>query len=266
MTELKQHENQSNSPELTVVVPVYNEAENLGPLIAEICAALDPVCGHYEIIYIDDGSSDDSAQKLLDIKIDCPHLRILSHHECCGQSSAIMTGIKAAKASIIATLDGDGQNDPADIPVLYSALKRASERDNLMVAGIRTKRQDRWIKRISSRIANGVRSRLLSDDTPDTGCSLKVFTRTAFMEMPHFDHMHRFLPALMIRRGGAVISMTVNHRPRGRGLSKYGTWDRLRVGIVDLFGVFWLLRRAKRPEVHELSNNYRPNSQKAISQ
>ena len=266
MTEPNQQENQPSPPELAVVVPVYNEAENLGPLITEIRAALDPVCGHYEIIYVDDGSSDDSAQKLLDIKTDCPHLRVLNHLNCCGQSAAIMTGIKAAKAPIIATLDGDGQNDPGDIPALYAALKGAPERDYLMVAGLRAKRRDTWIKRVSSKIANAVRSRLLRDDTPDTGCSLKVFTRTAFMDMPRFDHMHRFLPALMIRRGGTVISLNVNHRPRERGLSKYGTWDRLRVGIVDLFGVLWLLRRANKPEVRELTTNNKTKPQKAISQ
>lgn len=260
MTEPSQSDPLSSPPELAVVVPVYNEVDNLAVLIAEIRAALDSAGGTYEIIYINDGSSDDTAQRLLDISKDCPPLRILNHQQCCGQSAAIITGITAARAAVIATLDGDGQNDPADIPALFVALKGAPDRDRLLVAGWRTKRQDTWIKRISSKIANGVRARLLGDDTPDTGCSLKVFTRAAFMEMPHFDHMHRFLPALMIRRGGNVISLAVNHRPRQRGLSKYGTWDRLRVGIVDLFGVLWLLRRASRPEVEEAGVNKSPKA------
>ena len=265
MIDPNQHDTASGQPELAVVVPVHNEAENLAVLIAEIRAALDVACGDYEIIYIDDGSSDDSVEKLLDIKTECPQLRVLSHAKCCGQSAAIVTGIKAARAPVIATLDGDGQNDPADIPALFLALKGAPDRDRLLVAGLRTKRQDTWIKRYSSKIANGVRSRLLSDDTPDTGCSLKVFTRAAFMDMPHFDHMHRFLPALMIRRGGNVISLAVNHRARERGISNYGTWDRLKVGIVDLFGVLWLLRRASHPEARELNIDNKPKPPKAES-
>ncbi|NQU55594.1 MAG: glycosyltransferase family 2 protein [Rhodospirillales bacterium] len=266
MTDPSQHVNESSQPELAVVVPVHNEVENLAALIAEIRVALDSVCGNYEIIYVDDGSSDGSTQRLLEIKADCPPLRVFSHLQCCGQSAAIMTGIKAARATIIATLDGDGQNDPADIPALYAALKGAPDRDRLMVAGLRAKRQDTWIKRVSSKIANGVRSRLLSDDTPDTGCSLKVFTRAAFMDMPRFDHMHRFLPALMIRRGGNVISLAVNHRPRERGISNYGTWDRLSVGIVDLFGVLWLLKRASIPDVRELNVHNNGKPPKASSQ
>jgi dolichol-phosphate mannosyltransferase len=266
MTEPNQHRTLSSQPELAVVVPVYNEVDNLAMLIAEIRTALDAAGGNYEIIYVDDGSSDDSLQKLLDIKADCPPLRVLSHQKCCGQSAAIITGIKAARAAVIATLDGDGQNDPADIPALFAALKGAPDRDRLLVAGWRTKRQDTWIKRISSKIANAVRARLLGDDTPDTGCSLKVFTRAAFMDMPRFDHMHRFLPALMIRRGGNVISLAVNHRPRQRGISKYGTWDRLKVGIIDLFGVLWLLRRASQPETRELDASNKAKPPKAVSQ
>jgi len=252
MTDPSQRDTLSSQPVLAVIVPVHNEVDNLAVLIAEIRAALDPAPGVYEIIYIDDGSSDATVQSLLEIKTTCPELRVLSHRTCCGQSAAIITGIKAARAGIIATLDGDGQNDPADIPALYTVLNDAPDRNRLMVAGLRAKRQDTWIKRVSSKIANKVRAHLLSDDTPDTGCSLKVFSRAAFMEMPHFDHMHRFLPALMIRCGGSVISIPVNHRPRQRGLSKYGTWDRLKVGIVDLFGVLWLLRRANRPVIREL--------------
>jgi dolichol-phosphate mannosyltransferase len=266
MTETNSHPIKSSKPELSVVVPIHNEAENLATLIGEIRSALEDVCSEYEIIYIDDGSTDDSVERLLEIKADCPQLRILIHRQCSGQSAAVMTGVKAAKAGVIATLDGDGQNDPADIPALYTALKGAPDRDRLLVAGMRAKRKDTWIKRISSKIANNIRGGLLKDDTPDTGCGLKVFTRNAFMDMPRFDHMHRFLPALMIRRGGNVISLAVNHRPREQGLSKYGTLDRLTVGIVDLMGVFWLQRRANRPEVEEIGDKQTNKSSKAVSQ
>jgi dolichol-phosphate mannosyltransferase len=240
-------------PELAVIVPVHNEAENLRPLIDEIRIALNNISGESEIIYVDDGSSDNSVEQLLAIKTELPQLRVLAHNECCGQSASIMTGVKAAKASVIVTLDGDGQNDPADIPILYKALKEAPNLEHLLITGYRTKRQDTWIKRVSSKAANKVRSGLLGDSTPDTGCGLKVFTRTAFLNMPYFDHMHRFLPALMLRQGGAVISLEVNHRPRERGISNYGTLDRLAVGIIDLLGMLWLQRRANKPEVREFS-------------
>ena len=241
-------------PELAVVVPVHNEAENLRPLINEICIALNDIVGEYEIIYVDDGSYDDSVEQLLAIKAELPQLRVLAHHKCCGQSASIVTGVKAARASLIVTLDGDGQNDPADIPNLYEVLKEAPNSDYLLVMGFRTKRKDTWIKRFSSKIANKVRSGLLGDDTPDTGCGLKVFTQTAFLDMPHFDHMHRFLPALMIRQGGSVISLKVNHRPRERGISNYSTLDRLAVGIIDLLGMLWLQRRANKPQVKEFTS------------
>jgi len=262
MTEPSQSNSVARKPELAVVVPVHNETDNLATLIEEICTSLDSLSGDFEIIYVDDGSTDKTTERLLQIKTECPQLRVLSHRQCCGQSAAIMTGVKAARAEVIATLDGDGQNDPADIPALYTALKGAPDRDRLLVAGLRAKRRDSWIKRMSSKIANSVRSGLLKDDTADTGCGLKVFTRAAFMDMPRFDHMHRFLPALMIRRGGSVISLAVNHRPRERGASKYGTLDRLAVGIVDLLGVIWLLRRASRPEVEELRVGEKTSSPK----
>ncbi len=266
MTDSSRHIIESSNPELAVVVPIHNEAENLAPLINEIRAALENTCSEYEIIYVDDGSTDDSINRLLDIRNECPQLRILKHHQCSGQSAAIMTGVKSARARIIATLDGDGQNDPADIPALFTALKGAPDPDRLLVAGMRAKRKDTWIKRVSSKVANNIRGRLLKDDTPDTGCGLKVFTRAAFMDTPRFDHMHRFLPALMIRRGGSVISLAVNHRSREQGRSKYGTLDRLAVGIVDLVGVFWLQRRANRPEVEELAETQEGRPSKAVSQ
>ncbi|GAB6052731.1 glycosyltransferase family 2 protein [Magnetospira thiophila] len=237
-------------PRLAVVVPVHNEAENVAPLIAEICAAL-AALPSFEILYVDDGSKDDTLARLHELQKTVPQLRVLRHVTCCGQSAAVASGIKAARAPFIATLDGDGQNDPADIPALLATLEAAADPDLLLVAGWRAKRRDSAVKRFSSRFANGLRARLLKDDTPDTGCGLKVFTRAAFLDMPRFDHMHRFLPALMIRRGGEVVSVRVNHRPRERGVSKYGTLDRALVGISDLLGVIWLQKRGSVPQVEE---------------
>ena len=235
-------------PQLAVVVPVYNEAGNIAPLIAEISRSLDGRYD-YEIVYVDDASSDSTAAELVEAGESNLAVRVITHRRRSGQSAAIWTGVKAARAPIIATLDGDGQNDPADIPELLDRFDKAGDKTLLLVAGHRARRRDTWAKRISSRIANGVRARLLGDDTPDTGCGLKVFTRTAFLDMPRFDHMHRFLPALMLRRGGAVISIAVNHRARERGTSNYGVLDRLGVGLVDLFGVMWLLRRGTVAEI-----------------
>ena len=232
--------------ELAVVVPVHNEELNVRPLIEEIAAALDSK-SNYQMVYVDDGSSDDTPQRLIELANEHPRLCVIKHINCCGQSAAVATGVKAANAKFIATLDGDGQNDPGDIPELLETLKSAPNPDMLLVAGWRTKRKDTEWKRIQSKIANAVRSALLNDATPDTGCGLKVFSKAAFLDMPRFDHMHRFLPALMIRRGGSVVSVAVNHRPRERGISKYGMWGRLKVGIVDLFGVMWLIKRGSKP-------------------
>jgi dolichol-phosphate mannosyltransferase len=181
-----------------------------------------------------------------------PRLRVLRHAQSCGQSAALMTGFRAARGEWIATLDGDGQNDPADLPRLIAAREGTAGANVQLIAGYRKKRQDNWLKRVSSRIANGVRSRLLGDATPDTGCGLKLIRRSTCLELPFFDHMHRFLPALVQRNGGATVSVEVNHRPRSRGVSNYGLFDRLWVGIVDLAGVMWLKRRARRPAVSEL--------------
>jgi dolichol-phosphate mannosyltransferase len=242
---------QTDAPALAVVVPVHNEAENIAPLVAEIRGALNNKYSS-EIVYVDDGSTDASLQTLKDLAKEISELRIIHHHTCSGQSAAVMTGVRQARAATIATLDGDGQNDPADIPKLYEAFLQQPHPDAVMIAGLRAKRQDSWLKKISSRIANNVRAGLLRDDTQDTGCGLKVFSRNAFLEMPHFDHMHRFLPALMKRRGGTIISVPVNHRPRERGQSKYGVMNRLWVGIVDLFGVMWLQRRARNTDITEV--------------
>jgi dolichol-phosphate mannosyltransferase len=232
------------APLLSVVVPVRNEAPNIAPLVAEIEAALAGV--PHEIVYVDDGSSDDTPAALRAAAAAAP-LRHLRHRASCGQSAAVVTGVKAARGTWIATLDGDGQNDPADIPKLLA--RAVAEGGGILVAGHRVTRRDSWIKRRSSRVANRVRARLLGDATPDTGCGLKVFPRALFLDLPHFDHMHRFLPALVLRQGGRVVSEPVNHRPRTRGLSNYGTLDRLLVSLFDLVGMVWLQRRWRRPVV-----------------
>lgn len=234
--------------DLSVVIPVRNEAPNLAPLVAEIRRALDGRLD-YEIVYVDDGSRDETAAELARLAAGFPRLRFLRHRESCGQSAAIRSGVKAAQAAWITTLDGDGQNDPADIPGLWEIARAASAEPPLLVAGERTKRRDTWSKRAASRAANAVRRAMLGDRTPDTGCGLKIFPRALFLDLPGFDHMHRFLPALVIRQGGKVVSVPVNHRPRERGRSNYGLFDRLWIGIVDLFGVMWLMRRARNPVI-----------------
>ena len=239
--------------DISVVVPVHNEEGNLAPLLCEIRQALEG-SRHYEIIYVDDGSTDDTLARLKQLSKDYPQLRILHHRRGCGQSTALLTGILAARGNAIVTLDGDGQNDPADIPRLYAALQELEHEQPLaMVAGYRKRRQDTGWRKFSSKVANTVRGGLLQDQTPDTGCGLKVFSRELFLRLPYFDHMHRFLPALTKRAGGKVISVEVNHRPRLTGTSKYGTWHRLWVGIVDLFGVIWLQRRAQLASVEEIT-------------
>lgn len=240
----------AHQPEIAVVVPVHNEEGNLEPLIAEIVQALDGIAP-FEIIYVDDGSTDTTVSSLKNLAEKETRLRVLVHQKCCGQSAAVATGIRYAKAPLIATLDGDGQNDPSDIPALMKAWKEAPDNAFLLIAGHRVKRQDSGIKKVSSRVANKVRAFLLKDATPDTGCGLKVFARSAFMDLPRFDHMHRYLPALFMRAGGRVNSIPVNHRHRERGTSKYGTLDRLAVAVFDLIGVIWLRRRGSCPALDQ---------------
>jgi dolichol-phosphate mannosyltransferase len=239
--------------QVSIVIPVHNEADNIVPLLQEIVEVL-KAAKAYEIIVVNDGSNDGTSQALAQALKQINALRVIWHELSCGQSTAVSTGIKAAKYPVIATLDGDGQNDPADIPRLYKVLlEQGKTNEKLwMVAGWRNKRHDSAWKLFSSKVANTVRSALLGDNTPDTGCGLKVFFRDKFLELPYFDHMHRFLPALIIRAGGQVISEPVNHRARLQGYSKYGTLDRLWAGIIDLMGVIWLIRRAKLPVIKEI--------------
>ena len=236
--------------DLSVVIPVKNEAGNIAPLFEEIRAALEGVID-YEVLFIDDGSKDDTTAEVLALAAAQPRLRLLRHDESYGQSAAIRTGITAASGVWIATLDGDGQNDPADIPDLWRIGCATSPSERVLIAGYREQRQDNWSKRLASRIANATRRRLLGDNTRDTGCGLKLFARSLFLELPYFDHMHRFLPALVLREGGIVWSIRVNHRARRGGVSKYGVFDRLGVGFIDLFGVIWLKRRAAPPHLLE---------------
>lgn len=237
---------------LSVVVPVHNEQDNIEPLVREIHAALSGTAeaNEFEIIYVNDGSTDGTQSVLDKLKQAFPMLRVIRHRSACGQSQAVTSGVRAARYEWIATLDGDGQNDPADIPALLAALADPAQPAHLeLLAGWRTRRNDTFLRRLSSKVANGVRSRMLKDSTPDTGCGLKVFARETFLRLPNFDHIHRFLPALVIRGGGAVVSVPVNHRSRERGISKYGLHNRLWVGIVDLFGVAWLQRRVRLPQI-----------------
>ncbi len=239
--------------QISIIIPVRNEAGSIVPLIEEIVDAMS-AAEAYEIIVVDDGSNDQTALILNQALQRIKPLRVIQHEQSCGQSTAIRTGVKAASYPCIAMLDGDGQNDPADIPRLYNTFmqQRKTNANLWMVAGWRKKRHDSAWKLFSSKFANTVRSGLLGDNTPDTGCGLKVFFRDKFLELPYFDHMHRFLPALIIRAGGQVISEPVNHRARSNGCSKYGTLDRLWAGITDLVGVIWLKKRAKLPIAKEL--------------
>jgi glycosyltransferase involved in cell wall biosynthesis len=230
---------------LSIVAPMYNEAGGAQTLVGEIAAALASI--NHEIIIIDDGSTDETTTVLESVKGVHPQMRILRHHQNAGQSRAIRTGVIAARAPIIAMLDGDGQNDPADIPALFEKLS-ASKGRVAMFAGERRARRDSATKRWASSFANGLRRRLLNDGANDTGCGLKVFDREAFLRLPYFDHMHRYLPALMRREGFNVEFMPVSHRPRVHGASKYTNFGRLIVAIRDLLGVLWLLSRAKSPE------------------
>jgi dolichol-phosphate mannosyltransferase len=232
------------APAVSVVVPVRNEAGNIAPLVNEIAAALDGRW-NFEVVYVNDGSSDGSESELLRLMASRPWLRQIRHAISCGQSAAVRSGGAAARAPIIVTLDGDGQNDPAFIPALVQALIEGTPRVGL-IAGQRVGRRTTGFKKFQSRVANAVRNAILKDGTRDTGCGLKAFRRDIFLSLPYFDGLHRFLPALVKREGYEVGYVDVVDRPRGHGVSNYGLWDRLWVGILDLAGVWWLIRRRKR--------------------
>lgn len=238
------------TPHLSVVVPVFNERDNVTPLVNEIVAALRGQVA-FEIVYVDDHSRDDTLAVLQGLKATVPELRVLHHVSQSGQSTAVRSGVKAARGEWIATLDGDGQNDPADIPKLL-AKRDESPADVKLFAGWRVNRQDTGSKRWASKFANAIRSRMLRDATPDTGCGIKLFEREAFLDLPYFDHMHRYLPALMQRAGWKTISVPVNHRHRASGVSKYNNLNRALVGLRDLRGVAWLIVRSKRTAVEEV--------------
>ena len=241
-------------PTVSIVVPVRNEAGNIAPLIAEIAAALGPSLG-FEIIYVNDGSTDRTESELTLLMASRPWLRQIKHQTSCGQSAAVSTGVRHARAAVVVTLDGDGQNDPAFIPALLQALAAGAPQVGL-VAGQRTGRQATGFKKWQSRIANAVRGAVLRDGTRDTGCGLKAFRRDLFLALPYFDGLHRFLPALVRRDGYEIGYVDVVDRPRRAGTSNYGMWDRLWVGILDLLGVWWLIRRRRRvPRVLEVKRN-----------
>jgi len=237
----------NDAVKLSVVVPVFNESQNVAKLVDEIAVALGQA--DYEMIFVNDASSDDTLSVLTHLKNKYPTLRTLSHRKNAGQSRAVRSGVMAARGQYIATLDGDGQNDPADIPALFAQITRSDAPDGLaLIGGRRAKRQDSWAKKIGSRIGNGVRKKLLNDQADDTGCGLKVFTREAFIRLPYFDHVHRYIPALMLREGYKIEFCDVNHRHREFGVSKYTNFGRLMVSVADLRGVRWLNKRARNPE------------------
>ncbi|WP_353182832.1 glycosyltransferase family 2 protein [Bosea sp. (in: a-proteobacteria)] len=234
----------SPQPLLSVVVPVRNEQGNIAPLVGDIekaCAAIGP----FEVVYVNDGSTDGTAAALAELAAANPWLRVVTHAQSCGQSAAVRSGVRHARAAIVATLDGDGQNDPAFLPAMVEALQAAGLETGL-VQGQRVGRKDTGFKKLQSRIANKVRVGVLKDGTRDTGCGLKCFRREAYLALPYFDALHRFMPALMVREGYKVAHLDVRDRPRLTGVSNYGFFDRLWVGILDLAGVWWLIRRRRR--------------------
>ncbi|MBZ6076815.1 glycosyltransferase family 2 protein [Microvirga puerhi] len=237
------------APRISVVVPVKNEAPNVLPLVEEIERACAPQ-GPFEVIYVDDGSTDDTTATVLKARATRPWLRLVTHEASCGQSAAVHTGVHAARGPIVVTLDGDGQNDPAFIPKLVAAL---NDPVIALAAGQRVGRKGAY-KRWQSRVANAVRGRVLKDGTRDTGCGLKAFRRDVYLRLPYFDALHRFMPALVKREGYAIAHVDVVDRHRHAGQSKYGMFDRLWVGILDLAGVWWLIRRRRRvPVTKEIS-------------
>lgn len=232
------------APDISVVVPVHNEEGAAGPLAREIAAAF--AGRSYEMVFVDDASRDNTLAELRGLMAELPALRVLGHGSNAGQSRAVRTGVLAARAPIVVTLDGDGQNPPADAPRLADLLA-SSPRSVALVGGVRAKRQDSGAKRQASLWANRIRRKLLGDDADDTGCGLKAFRRDVFLRLPYFDHIHRYLPALMIREGYENRYLDVDHRHRETGQSKYTNWGRLMASLSDLLGVMWLKTRSRRP-------------------
>ena len=231
---------------ISVVIPIYNEEGNIINLIDELIPIVDKIGG--EIIIVDDNSNDASRDLILKKKNNVNiEILLLQHAKQYGQSAGLLTGIKAAKNDLIVTLDGDGQNDPKDITSMLKVWEDNNENSYLLVIGHRQYRQDNWSRRYASLMAKRFRKFILKDSTPDSGCGIKVFSRNLFLSLPYFDHIHRFLPALTRRHGGSVISHIVSHRNRSSGVSKYSNWQRFRVGLIDLYGVSWLIKRSSFP-------------------
>ncbi len=240
------------TPTISIVIPAKNEAENIRPLITEIQTAMADR-DDYELIYVDDGSTDDTWNELQTLYESNPHLLLVRHQQSVGQSIAILSGAWQARGKWLVVLDADGQNDPADIPGMLNAVQDANHRDPAVwgVIGHRVNRRDDWVKRLSSKVANGFRDFMLRDGIPDTGCGLKAVLRERYLRLPSFNHMHRYIPTLIQAQGGSMLVHPVNHRPRQAGVSNYGVWNRLWVGLVDVLGLWWLKRRAKVVHIQE---------------
>ncbi len=243
------------SASTSVVIPAKNEQDNILPLLTEINRAVGDRA-ELEVIYINDGSTDSTAARLEQAKTEFPWLKVITLKSSVGQSTAVYLGVQYAKGDLIATLDADGQNDPADIPEMLRLAEQYLPAKDFCIAGFRHNRHDTLWKRLQSKFANKIRSFLLNDHTPDTGCGLKVFPRATFLRLPYFDHMHRFLPALIQRLGGDVVIHPVNHRQRMAGQSKYGMLNRAFVGLVDIFGVMWLQRRNRYIDAKHWEQNH----------
>ena len=241
-------------PDLSILIPAHNEQTNLAQLINEIVAVMPHAlsASAYEIIVVDDGSTDATRAEILPLMDGVLPLRLIAHGRRAGKSAALRTGFNAATGTWIATLDGDGQNDPADLARLWKEI--VSGPATVMYAGVRNRRNDGLVKKFTSRFANAVRRRALKDTARDSGCGFKVFPAALATALPYFDNMHRFLPALARRHGFTVREIPVNDRPRVHGLSKYGFFDRAVVSFLDLVGVYWLVRRySDRGEIKELN-------------
>ena len=238
---------------ISAIVPVHNEQDNVKKLLDEILS-VSGLCGISEIIFVDDCSNDETAARLGKLEQEVKLLTVLSHQAQCGQSAAIYTGILHANSDWIVTMDGDGQNNPADISALVNALNSSGNKNIKLVNGNRNRknnRQDSFVKKLSSKVANSIRSTLLQDDIPDSGCGLKLMCRATYLQLPYFNNIHRFTPALFIRTGAELLSVDVSHRPRERGSSHYGIWNRLWIGIIDLLGVSWLMRKGYKAKVRK---------------